>query len=112
LKTALEDTMENEAKEARPRRRAASTPPEQPHGALESLGNVDVSQALSTVSDYAKENPHVALAAAAGVGFILGRGLTPRMLGGIALFVGRRYASVAMRDALAGAVTSRLGQEG
>jgi hypothetical protein len=98
--------MENETKEPRTRTKRASTPAadEARPGALEPLENFDPGEALGAVAEYAKENPHVALAAAAGVGFILGGGLTPRMLAGVAFFVGRRYANVAMRGALEGAL--------
>jgi hypothetical protein len=96
--------MDDETKETRGRKRAAADQPH--HHALEPLAGFDAGEALGAVTTYAKENPHVALAAAAGVGFLLGGGLTPRLLGAAALFVGRRYLNVMMRDALEGALVS------
>ncbi len=96
--------MDHEAKETRPRRRATTSNAE--HDALEPTAGFGADEALSLVTAYAKENPHVALAAAAGVGFLLGGGLTPRLLGAAALFVGRRYVNLAIREAIEGALVS------
>jgi hypothetical protein len=51
----------------------------------------DANEALTTVTEAAKQHPHVALAGAFVVGFLLGGGLTPRLLGAAALFAARRY---------------------
>lgn len=62
------------------------------HGAnpLERL-ELDPSQALETIARAARDNPHLALAGATAVGFILGGGLTPRMLGAMGLMAARYY---------------------
>ncbi|WP_044249311.1 hypothetical protein [Chondromyces apiculatus] len=78
-------------------------------GLKESLPEIDPGQVLETVSTFARENPHTALAVAAGVGFVLGGGLTPRLLGAIGLFVARQYMRETMNEALQGSLLERLG---
>src|SRR5262249_35592630 len=46
----------------------------------------------------ARDNPHAALAGAFAVGFLLGGGLTPRLLVSLALLAGRRYAAQIARE--------------
>lgn len=55
--------------------------------ALEGLGEV-----RGTVEEFARDNPRTAVGIALGVGFILGGGLTPRLLFGLGAFAARRYA--------------------
>src|SRR4051812_18361896 len=55
--------------------------------ALEGLQEV-----RGTVEEFAKNNPRTAVGIALGVGFILGGGLTPRLLFGLGAFAARRYA--------------------
>ena len=55
------------------------------------LSQIDPQQALSAVTDFARQNPHAALGAGVAVGFLLGGGLTPRLIGAIGLFAARRY---------------------
>ncbi|AKT36672.1 hypothetical protein [Chondromyces crocatus] len=74
----------------------------------EALQGVDPGQVLETVTTFARENPHTALAVAAGVGFVLGGGLTPRLLGAIGLFVARQYMRETMNEALQGSLMDRL----
>jgi hypothetical protein len=69
-------------------------------GDLESLDPGDLMRAAAR---FAQESPHAALAGAFAVGFLLGGGLTPRLLVSLGAFVGRRYAAQAVREALAGA---------
>lgn len=73
----------------------------------ESALPIDPSEALETVSQWARENPHAALAAAAGVGFLLGGGLTPRMLGAVGLMAARYY----FKQAIGGTLEQVLPQE-
>jgi hypothetical protein len=61
----------------------------------------DPSHALSIVTNAAKENPHAALAGAVAVGFLLGGGLTPRLLGAIAMFAARRYFRATVEETIA-----------
>jgi hypothetical protein len=55
--------------------------------ALEGLKEV-----RGTVEEFAKTNPRTAVGIALGVGFILGGGLTPRLLFGLTAYAARRYA--------------------
>lgn len=61
---------------------------------------IDARELLQSATEAAKESPHAALAAAFAVGFLLGGGLTPRLLVSLAIFAGRKYVSEAARDAL------------
>lgn len=76
-------------------------------GAEGALSQIDTAQVLDTVSSFARENPHTALAIAAGIGFILGGGLTPRLLGTIGMFAARQYMRDAVNVALQGAVSEQ-----
>lgn len=80
-------------------------------GTEEALDRIDTAQVLDTVSAFARENPHTALAVAAGIGFILGGGLTPRLLGTIGMFAARQYMRDAVNEALQGAVSEQPGQQ-
>ncbi len=70
-------------------------------GPLASLGGIDPGEALEKVSNVARENPHAALAGAFAVGFLLGGGLTPRLLGAAAMFAAQRYFRSTMEETLA-----------
>jgi hypothetical protein len=59
-------------------------------GPLERL-EFDPSQALESIARTARDHPHLALVGATAVGFILGGGLTPRMLGAMGLMAARYY---------------------
>lgn len=71
-------------------------------GTEHSLGPLgfDASEAISTVSTIAREHPHAALAGAFAVGFLLGGGLTPKMIGAIGMFAARRYFNGAVQETL------------
>lgn len=85
---------------------------DQEQGGMEgALSQIDTAQVLDTVSSFARENPHTALAIAAGIGFILGGGLTPRLLGTIGMFAARQYMRDAVNEALQGAVSEQLEQQ-
>jgi len=84
-------------------------------GPLASLGGVDPNEVLGMVSDVARANPHAALAGAVAVGFLLGGGLTPRLLGAGALFVARRYFRATVEETLSGlehGIVEKIGQAG
>src|SRR5690349_19454691 len=72
-------------------------------GTEPSLGPLgfDASEAITTVSTIAREHPHAALAGAFAVGFLLGGGLTPKMIGAIGMFAARRYFNGAVQETLA-----------
>lgn len=73
---------------------------------------IDPGEMLEMVKDYARENPHVALGAAAAVGFVLGGGLTPRILMAAGVFFGKRYMNEALKGALGGALEGFEVREG
>ncbi len=75
----------------------------------EALGQIDPGQVIETVTTFARENPHTAIAVAAGIGFVLGGGLTPRLLGTIGLFAARQYFRETMREQLQGSLGEQLG---
>ena len=73
------------------------------------LGQIDPKEALATVSQFARENPHVALGGAFVVGFLLGGGLTPRILGAAGMMVARRYFASTVRETLDNVVREQMG---
>jgi hypothetical protein len=81
---------------------------EQEERSLEEVAGVDPKELVAAAAEFARENPHTAVAAAFGIGFLLGGGLTPRILASIALFAGRKYAAQAAREALEGAVRQQI----
>lgn len=60
-------------------------------GYVEELAEVDPEQVIATVERVARDNPHLALAGAAAIGFVLGGGLTPRIVGAVGLMAARYY---------------------
>lgn len=60
----------------------------------------DPSEAVEAVSQWARENPHAAVAAAAGIGFLLGGGLSPRLLGAAGLMAARYYFKQSIGDTI------------
>ena len=85
----------------------AEHPPEQGANAGD-LGGIDPAELVRAAAEIARDNPHAALAGALGIGFLLGGGLTPRLLASIAVFAGRRYLAEAAREALTGAVEQQI----
>jgi hypothetical protein len=74
------------------------------------LGGVDPAELVRAAEEVARENPHAALAGCFAAGFVLGGGLTPRLLVSALLFVGRRYAAEIARGALGSAMQSAVGE--
>lgn len=64
------------------------------------VGNIDPAEMIRAAEDLARAHPHAAVAGAFAVGFLLGGGLTPRLLTSLVVFAGRRYAAEAARQAL------------
>jgi len=62
------------------------------------LAQVDAGEIVEQVVTFARENPHAALAGAAAVGFVLGGGLTPRLLGALGMIAARRYMKSSLGD--------------
>src|SRR5438552_9278660 len=61
-------------------------------GEIEGRATEGLKQARTTIEGFARENPRVAVAIALGVGFVLGGGLTPRVLMGLGALAARRAA--------------------
>ncbi|MBK9260134.1 MAG: hypothetical protein IPM54_09895 [Polyangiaceae bacterium] len=61
----------------------------------------DPNHAIEVVTKATKENPHAALAGAFAVGFVLGGGVTPKLLGAVAMFAARRYLRATIEESLA-----------
>jgi hypothetical protein len=72
------------------------------------LEGVDLRRAIESASELARESPHAALAIALAAGFVLGGGLTPRLLGSVAMIAGRTYLSRAVRETLANVVEEQI----
>lgn len=94
----------NESKTAREN----GEPHEADAGAELGLDGVDLRRAIDSASELARESPHAALALALAAGFLLGGGLTPRLLGSVAMIAGRTYLSRAVRDTLATVVEEQI----
>jgi hypothetical protein len=69
---------------------------------------IDPEEIARAAAELTRESPHTALAGAFAVGFLLGGGLTPRLLTSLLLFVGRRYATEMARETLGSAVRRQL----
>lgn len=72
-------------------------------------------EARGTIESYARENPRTAVAIAVGVGFVLGGGLTPRILFGLgalaARTVGRDYVRAQLGSYASGLLGDRAEAE-
>jgi hypothetical protein len=77
-------------------------------GAELGLEGIDLRRAIESASELARESPHAALAIALAAGFVLGGGLTPRLLGSVAMIAGRTYLSRAVRETLASVVEEQI----
>jgi len=64
-----------------------------------------IKEARGTIESFARENPRTAIAVAVGVGFVLGGGLTPRILFGLGAIAARTFA----RDYVKGQLGSFAG---
>ena len=72
------------------------------------LDGVDLRRVTDSASELARESPHVALGLALVVGFLLGGGLTPRLLGSLAMIAGRTYLGRTVRETLASVVEEQM----
>jgi hypothetical protein len=77
-------------------------------GAELGLEGADLRRVIDSASELARESPHVALGLALAAGFVLGGGLTPRLLGSVAMIAGRTYLGRAVRETLATVVEEQL----
>lgn len=72
------------------------------------VDGADLRRVLDSASELARESPHAALAIAVAAGFVLGGGLTPRLLGTAAMVAGRSYLGRAVRETLATVVEEQI----
>lgn len=77
-------------------------------GQAEPAEPFDPGQAIEAVSAIAREHPHAALAGAALLGFVLGGGLTPRLIGAVGMIAARRYLQQSLRSTLDGVLKEQL----
>ncbi|WP_437334752.1 hypothetical protein [Sorangium sp. So ce394] len=80
--------------------------------ANDALGRLDATEVTRAVSAFARENPHVALAAAAGLGFLLGGGLTPRVLSKLGSLATRSYVKSTFAQAIGAFVDEQARSQG
>jgi hypothetical protein len=80
-------------------------------GGMEAMGSINPKEVLGMVEGFARENPHTALVGACAIGFLLGGGLTPRILGSLAVIAGRKYFNQTMRETLEGVLREQLGTQ-
>jgi hypothetical protein len=81
----------------------------QDFGEMQERAMEGLKEARSTIEDYARRNPRTAVAIAVGAGFVLGGGLTPRILFGLGALAARSFARDYVRGQLAGASTGLFG---
>ena len=97
----IHETSEMHETEHRPRsapRRQEEIDP------IQALAQIDPAEVLGQAASFARANPHAALAGAAVIGFVLGGGLTPRLVGTLGMLAARRY----MKTAAFGGLLSML----
>ena len=70
---------------------------------------IDPKEIAGAIERFARENPHAAVASAWALGFLLGGGLTPRLIGLIATVAGRRYLLETLRATVDSALREQLG---
>jgi hypothetical protein len=73
--------------------------------AMQEQALAGIREARGTIESFARENPRTAIAVAVGVGFVLGGGLTPRILFGLGALAARTVA----RDYVKGQLGSLAG---
>jgi hypothetical protein len=78
-------------------------------GEMQDKAMTSIREARGTVEEFARENPRVAIGIAVGVGFILGGGLTPRILFGLGALAARTVARDYVKGQLGNFTGSLLG---
>jgi hypothetical protein len=66
-------------------------------------------EARGTVEEFARTNPRIAIGIAVGIGFVLGGGLTPRILFGLGALAARTVARDYVRGQIASVTGGLLG---
>ncbi len=77
--------------------------------ALETHAKEGVHEARLAIEAFAKQNPRTAVAVALGVGFVVGGGLTPRLLFGLGAIAARKYAADYAKNQLGAMARGALG---
>ena len=67
---------------------------------LGALSNIEPGEVIAQVTTFAKANPHLALGGAAALGFVLGGGLSPRLISAVGMIAARRYLAGSMKETL------------
>lgn len=70
----------------------------------------DPGQTVESITKLARENPHTALVGAMAIGFVLGGGMTPKLMGAIAMFAARNYFRATVEETLASLQSTVEGQ--
>lgn len=73
------------------------------------LNAVNPKEVVSMVEGFARENPRAALLGAVTVGFLLGGGLTPRLLSTVAMIAGRKYMNQTVRSTMQSVLREQFG---
>lgn len=76
---------------------------------MESRAIEGAREARGAIEAFARENPRTAVAVALGVGFVLGGGLTPRLLFGLGALAARRFAGEYAKSQLGAMTRGALG---
>lgn len=76
---------------------------------LESRAKAGANEARVVIEAFARENPRTAVAVALGVGFVLGGGLTPRLLFGLGALAARNFARDYAKNQIGSMTRSALG---
>jgi ElaB/YqjD/DUF883 family membrane-anchored ribosome-binding protein len=79
---------------------------------LESRAKAGANEARVVIEAFARENPRTAVAIALGVGFVLGGGLTPRLLFGIGALAARNFARDYAKNQIGSMTRNALGIDG
>ena len=69
----------------------------------------ELEEVVDLARAWARENPHVAVGAALGVGFLLGGGLTPRVLGAVAILAARHSLKQSAAEILGSVMPGQAG---
>src|SRR5258705_3357558 len=94
------DTGTEPRGEGRQRNGTAKREQARPHEEEHAVAPIDPGAAIEMAAAFARENPHAAIAGAAVVGFLLGGGLTPKLLGAVGMIAARRYLKQGIQEAM------------
>jgi hypothetical protein len=64
------------------------------------LSNIEPGEVIAQVTTFARANPHLALGGAVALGFVLGGGLSPRLISAVGMIAARRYLAGSMKETL------------